>query len=110
MSPPDHDRLEEGTQLIRDARDRMPDRWCNESELSEKGPRMSHADTKKAVLHRIALINGVDVSALSLGAKGAVLCRVGNDLKCLCQQGSRYWIELEATILAEAVIKRACRT
>lgn len=64
-------------------------------------------DLKSAVLMCIAADGDIDSASVSLGAKGAVFHRSGNELFCLCQQGSDYWNTIEAKVVAEQLIARA---
>lgn len=70
---------------------------------------MIDVHTLKSVLNRIAVSHAVDPECLSIGDKGAVFCRHGDELLCLCQQGSHYWNEIEAEVLTAEAIKRAAR-
>jgi hypothetical protein len=70
---------------------------------------MTHAQVEQAVLYRIALINGIRATAISLGENGAVFCRIGRELRCLCQRDSNYWNELEVKIITEMVIEHVSR-
>jgi len=64
---------------------------------------------QKAVLDRIAASHQVDPASVSMGDKGAVFYRHGDELLCLCQQGSHYWNEIEAEVIASQAIERAAR-
>lgn len=70
---------------------------------------MIDAYTLKLVLNRIAVSHAVEPDCLSLGDKGAVFCRQGDELLCLCQRGSHYWNEIEAEVVAGQLIERAAR-
>lgn len=70
---------------------------------------MTNGSHQKAVLDRIAASHQVDPECLSMGDKGAVFYRSGNELLCLCQQGSHYWNEIEAEVLTAHAIERAAR-
>lgn len=70
---------------------------------------MSATDLQGAVLARIAASHDIDLTCLSLGAKGAVFYRRGDELVCLCQQGSHYWQELEAEVITARVLEHAAR-
>lgn len=61
------------------------------------------------MLDRIAASHEVDPACVSMGAMGAVFYRRGDELLCLCQQGSRYWNEIEAEVIAAQAIERAAR-
>ena len=45
---------------------------------------MLDSDYQRAVLNRIALSEQVDPECVSLGEKGAVFYRKGDELLCLC--------------------------
>lgn len=62
-----------------------------------------------AVLNRIVADHGIDPECVSMGDKGAVFYRCGDELLCLCQKGSHYWNEFEAEVIAEQLIERAAR-
>lgn len=64
---------------------------------------------QQAVLTRIAISQEIDPECVSLGTKGAVFYRGGDDLRCLCQQGSHYWNEMEAQVIAAQAIEHAAR-
>lgn len=70
---------------------------------------MIDASHQKTVLDRIAASHGVDPERLTMGDKGAVFYRNGDDLRCLCQRGSDYWNEIEAEVIASEAIARAAR-
>jgi hypothetical protein len=70
---------------------------------------MIDANTLKLVLNRIAVSHAVESDRLSLGDRGAVFCRQGDELLCLCQRGSHYWNEIEAEVVAGQLIERAAR-
>jgi hypothetical protein len=70
---------------------------------------MIDANTLKLVLNRIAVSHAVEPDRLSLGDRGAVFCRQGDELLCLCQRGSHYWNEIEAEVVAGQLIERAAR-
>jgi hypothetical protein len=67
---------------------------------------MIDANTLKLVLNRIAVSHAVEPDCLSLGDRGAVFCRQGDELLCLCQRGSHYWNEIEAEVVAVQLIER----
>lgn len=71
---------------------------------------MIDAYTLKLILTRIAISHAVEPDCLSLGDWGAVFCRQGDELLCLCQRGSHYWNEIEAEIVAGQLIERAARS
>lgn len=71
-----------------------------------KGTAM-HADLQRAVLTFIAIDKNVDPELVSLGAKGAVFHRRGDQLLCLCQKGSLYWNDAEAKVITLQTIARA---
>lgn len=58
------------------------------------------------VLKLIAARHDVDVECITIGDKGAVFCRRGEELLCLCQQGSHFWNELEAEVLVDRLFER----
>lgn len=64
---------------------------------------------QQAVLDRIAASHEVDPESVSMGDKGAVFYRDGDDLRCLCQRGSDYWNGIEAEVIAAQAIERAAR-
>ena len=64
---------------------------------------------RRAVLDRIAVNHGFDPEAVSVSDKGAVFYRRGEELLCLCQQGSHYWNEIEAEVMTNQAIERASR-
>lgn len=64
---------------------------------------------ERAVLDQIAASEGVDPQCVSLGDKGAVFYRRGEELLCLCQKGSPYWNDAEAAVITAQTIARAAR-
>lgn len=70
---------------------------------------MLDSDYQRAVLNRIALSEQVDPECVSLGEKGAVFYRKGDELLCLCQKGSQFWKNAEAEVVATLAIERAAR-
>lgn len=56
------------------------------------------------VLARIASDQGKDMANMSIGEKGAVFYRDGEQLFTLCQKGSPYWNEHEAKVITQRVI------
>lgn len=71
---------------------------------------MVDSDYQRAVLDRIALSEKVDPQCVSLGERGAVFYRSGDNLLCLCQKGSQFWNDIEAEVLMGLAIKRASRS
>ena len=67
------------------------------------------ANYERAVLDNIAASEGVDPCCVSLGDKGAVFYRRGDELLCLCQKGSPYWNDAEAEVISARTIARAAR-
>lgn len=70
---------------------------------------MVDGNHQRAVLNRIAAREGIDPECISIGEKGAVFYRWGDELMCLCQQGSHYWNEIDAEVIAAQAIERAAR-
>ena len=70
---------------------------------------MMNRSHQQAVLDRIAASHEVDPEYVSIGDKGAVFYRDGDDLRCLCQRGSDYWNEIQAEVVAAQAIERAAR-
>ena len=70
---------------------------------------MSDESVQDAVLTRNAIGHNVEPGRLSLGEKGGVFCLIDGQLRCLCQQGSRYWNELEAEVFTTRALARAIR-
>lgn len=71
---------------------------------------MSATILRQAVMSRIAAANGIDPSEVNIGAKGALFYRRNDRLLCLCQEGSEYWNEVQAEVIAEQFIARARRS
>lgn len=65
--------------------------------------------TLKLVLNRIAVSHAVDPECLSIGVKGAVFYREGDEVLCVCQRGSDYWNEIVAEIIVGQLIERVAR-
>ena len=70
---------------------------------------MRDENLQRAVLGRIAAYHNVEPARVSLGDRGAVFYHSGDGLLCLCQQGSHYWNEVEAAVIAEQLIERVAR-
>jgi hypothetical protein len=70
---------------------------------------MISANQQRAVLDRIAAREEVSPDCLTIGEKGAVFYRRGDELLCVCQQGSQYWYEIEAEVITAQAIERAAR-
>jgi hypothetical protein len=70
---------------------------------------MVSSDYLRAVLDRIAVREQVDPKCVSLGDKGAVFYRSGDELLCLCQKGSQFWYDAEAEVLTALAIRLAAR-
>jgi hypothetical protein len=70
---------------------------------------MTDLNRLRLVLNRIAVSHAVDPECLSVDDEGAVFYRNGDELLCLCQRGSHYWIEIESEIVAVQLIQRAAR-
>lgn len=64
---------------------------------------------QRAILDRIAASEQVDPECVSMGEKGAVFYRSGDDLRCLCQKGSPFWNDAEAEVFTALAIKHAAR-
>lgn len=70
---------------------------------------MTDLGTLRLVLNRIAVSHAIDPECLSIGDKGAVFYRNGDELLCLCQRGSDYWIEIESEVVTGQLIERVAR-
>ena len=70
---------------------------------------MGDTNHEREVLDCIAASEQVDPECVSLGDKGAVFYRCGDELRCLCQKGSPYWNDAEAEVIAAQAIARAAR-
>jgi hypothetical protein len=70
---------------------------------------MFNVKQERAVLDRIAAREEVSPDCVSIGRKGAVFYRRGDELLCFCQQGSQYWYEIEAEVIAAQAIENASR-
>jgi hypothetical protein len=70
---------------------------------------MLDQDYQREILNRIAFSEQVDPECVSLGDKGAVFYRKGDELLCLCQKGSQFWKDAESEVIAALAIKRAAR-
>lgn len=77
--------------------------------VARKENEVVNANHQRAVLDRIAAREGIDPASVSVGEKGAVFYRCGEGLMCLCQEGSHYWNEIDAEVIAAQAIKRAAR-
>jgi hypothetical protein len=70
---------------------------------------MINATQQRAVLNRIAAREEVSAHCVTIGEKGAAFYRLGDELRCVCRQGSLYWYEIEAEVIATEAIERAAR-